>query len=171
MCSYTTFAEKSICVRTHRAKSAHLPAEYIPLTFSTRTPPPFAQVDGGGCYREKFFWILFFLILARYSYLWIFFLFFLNPLSTRSDYTSILILFFRFRYRTRFDCYFDSRFILVWFWFRIYFISLRIMTSIWFSITILTSLLIYDSFLLASSYVDSTLCLFNSLSLWLFCLL
>ena len=43
-------------MRTHRAKSAHLPAEYIPPTFLTRTPPPpFPQVDGGGCYREKFF--------------------------------------------------------------------------------------------------------------------
>ena len=28
-------------------------------------PPPFAQVDGGGCYREKFFLIFIFLIFAR----------------------------------------------------------------------------------------------------------
>ena len=41
--------------------------------FDSIPPPPFAQVDGGGCYREKFFY------------------FFLIPLSTRPDYTSILI--------------------------------------------------------------------------------
>ena len=53
-------------MRTHRTKSAHLTAEYIPPTFWLVPPPPFPQVDGGGCYREKFFLILFFLILARY---------------------------------------------------------------------------------------------------------
>ena len=43
-------------MRTQLAKTEYLPAEYIPPTFSTRTPPPpFAQVDDGGCYREKFF--------------------------------------------------------------------------------------------------------------------
>ena len=63
-------------MRTQIAKTGYLPAEYIPPTFSTRTPPPpFPQVDGGGCYREKFF------------------IFFLNPLSTRSNYTSIFIFF------------------------------------------------------------------------------
>ena len=52
---------KSFCVRTQIAKTEYLPAEYIPPTFSTRTPPtPIPQVDGGGCYREKFFLILFF---------------------------------------------------------------------------------------------------------------
>ena len=49
------------------ANLPYLPAEYIPPTFLTRTPPPpIPQVHRGGCYREKFFLILFFLILARY---------------------------------------------------------------------------------------------------------
>ena len=67
-------------MRTQIAKTEYLPAEYIPPTFSTRTPhPPIPQVGGGGCYREKFFY------------------FFLNPLSTRSNYTSIFIFFSDFR--------------------------------------------------------------------------
>ena len=54
-----------------------------------------------------------------------------------------------------------SRFILVWFWFRIYFISLRIMASIWF-LDFIFSILYFDLFLLASistcfSIVDSML--------------
>ena len=61
---------KSICVRTHRAKTGYLSAEYIPPTFWLVPPPPFAQVDGGGCYREKFF--LFFWLRFRI-------LFFQNP--------------------------------------------------------------------------------------------
>ena len=66
-------------MRTQIAKTEYLPAEYIPLAFLTRTPPPFAQVDGGGCYREKFFLIFIFLIFARnlrMSGLRIFFYFF-----------------------------------------------------------------------------------------------
>ena len=62
-------------MRTHRTKSAHLTAEYIPPTFLTRTPPPFAQVDGGGCYREKFFiffWIHYQLVLIILRFLFFF---------------------------------------------------------------------------------------------------
>ena len=44
-------------MRTQIAKTGYLPAEYISPTFSTRdTPPLFAQVHRGGCYREKFFY-------------------------------------------------------------------------------------------------------------------
>ena len=43
-----------------------------------------------------------------------------------------IFLFFLIRYRTRIDCYFDFRFILVWLRFGIYFISLRIIASIRF---------------------------------------
>ena len=50
-------------MRTHRAKSGYLPAEYIPPTFLTRTPSPYsAGWRWGGCYREKFFLILFFFV-------------------------------------------------------------------------------------------------------------
>ena len=53
-------------MRTQIAKTGYLTAEYMWGTFSTRTPPPpFAQVDGGGCYREKFF--IFFQIPLSYS--------------------------------------------------------------------------------------------------------
>ena len=53
-------------MRTHRAKSAHLPAEYIPPTFWLVPPPPFPQVDGGGLLSRKIFSNFIFLILARY---------------------------------------------------------------------------------------------------------
>ena len=43
-------------MRTQIAKTWYLPAEYIPHTFWLVPPPPFPQVDGGGCYREKFFY-------------------------------------------------------------------------------------------------------------------
>ena len=113
-------------------------------------PPPFPQVDtGGGCYREKFFliFIFWFSLVHRMSglklFFWILhslflsrkiFLFFQNIASTRQVFTRYSLSAFIF-----------SRFILVWLRFGVYFISLRIMASIWFSITILTSLLIFDS--------------------------
>ena len=49
-------------MRTQIAKTAHLPAEYIPPTFWLVPPPPFPQVDGGGCYRENFFYFFWFFI-------------------------------------------------------------------------------------------------------------
>ena len=42
-------------MRTQIAKTGYLPAEYIRVYFRLVPPPPFAQVDGGGCYRENFF--------------------------------------------------------------------------------------------------------------------
>ena len=67
----------------------YLPAEYIPPTFLTRTPPPpIPQVDGGGCYREKFFLIFIFLIFARnLSEVWIEIIFF--EFYTRYSYLEI----------------------------------------------------------------------------------
>ena len=45
-------------MRTHRAKTGYLSAEYIPPTFLTRgTLPSIPQGGVGGCYREKFFFI------------------------------------------------------------------------------------------------------------------
>ena len=65
-------------MRTQIAKTEYLPAEYILGYFLTRTPPPsFAQVDDGGCYREKFFLIFIFQIFARnLSEVWIEIIFF-----------------------------------------------------------------------------------------------
>ena len=65
--------QKSICVRTQIAKTEYLPAEYIPPTFSTRTPSPYSAGSSWGLLSRKIFY------------------FFLNPLSTRSNYTSIFI--------------------------------------------------------------------------------
>ena len=62
---------KSICVRTQIAKTEYLPAEYIRGTFWLVPPPPFPQVDGGGCYREKFFLILFLTFAHNLSEVWI----------------------------------------------------------------------------------------------------
>ena len=59
--------QKSFCVRTHRAKSAHLPAEYIPLTFLTRTPSPFSAGWRWGLLSRKIFLIFIFLIFTRIS--------------------------------------------------------------------------------------------------------
>ena len=70
--------QKSICVRTHRAKTAHLPAEYIPHTFWLDTPSPYSAGWRCGLLSRKIFSD---------------FIFFLNPLSTRSNYTSIFIFF------------------------------------------------------------------------------
>ena len=65
-------------MRTHRAKSGYLPAEYIPLAFLTRTPSPYSAGWRWGLLSRKIFY------------------FFLNPLSTRSNYTSIFIFFLIF---------------------------------------------------------------------------
>ena len=61
------------------------PPSIFRLHFWLVPPPPFAQVDGGGCYREKFF------------------LFFQNIASTRQVLTQYSLSAFIF-----------SRFILVW---------------------------------------------------------
>ena len=67
-------------MRTQIAKTGYLPAEYIPHTFLTRTPPPFAQVDGGGAAIEKNFFDFYFSDFSPYSQnVWIeifFFIFF-----------------------------------------------------------------------------------------------
>ena len=50
----------------HIGQNRHIyPPSIFRLHFRLVPPPPFPQVDGGGCYREKFFLILFFLILSR----------------------------------------------------------------------------------------------------------
>ena len=136
-------------MRTHIAKSAHLPAEYIPHTFLTRTPPPrFPQVDGGGCYREKFF------------------LFFQNTFRLAIIFISVLYL-FDFHVEFNFLVYiaiygFDYNFGFCIFRF---YITTRILIFIFF----IFSIRFYShQFRLVSALL--ILC-FDSLSLWLFCLL
>ena len=86
--------DKSRFVCAHIGQNRDIyPPSIFRLHFWLVPPPPFAQVDGGGCYREKFFLILFFSFLLFDFYSYFIFLFFLNPLSTRSNYTSIFIFF------------------------------------------------------------------------------
>ena len=102
-------------MRTQIAKTGYLPAEYIPPTFWLDTPSPFCAGWRWGLLSRKIF------------------LFFLIPLSTRSDYTSILILFFQifvlviqyklsFRLVTSFARYSSSNFSLciISYWFSLW---------------------------------------------------
>ena len=112
-------------MRTHRAKSGYLPAEYIPPTFRLVPPPPFAQVDGGCCYREKFFWFLFFWFSLVISEVWIeiIFLFFVSPI--RFLLVFYFFYFFRFSFwLSNINYRFDSHTSFAWYllvWFSLYF--------------------------------------------------
>ena len=55
-------------MRTHRTKSAHLTAEYIPLAFLTRTPSPFSAGWRWGLLSRKIF-----LFFSRYNSILFFF--------------------------------------------------------------------------------------------------
>ena len=78
MYRYTTFEIKvDLCAHTY-GKIGTFTAEYIPPTFLTRTPSPFSAGSSWGLLSRKIFY------------------FFLNPLSTRSNYTSIFIFFLIF---------------------------------------------------------------------------
>ena len=52
---------KSRFVCAHIGQNRHIyPPSIFHIHFDSRHPPPFAQVDGGGCYREKFFYFFLF---------------------------------------------------------------------------------------------------------------
>ena len=185
-------------MRTHRTKSAHLTAEYIPPTFLTRTPSPFCAGWRWGLLSRKIFSNFIFLILSRnlvngflrlnnfFIFFWIhyqlvliilrfWFYFFVSPIRFLLVFYFFIFSDFRLVYPIlgfwlnsfseylRFNSFIFARHYLDYdFWPRF-----------WFSTRIFYFL---DSFLLASistcfSIVDSTFWLFNSLSLWLFCLL
>ena len=78
-------------MRTQIAKTGYLPAEYMWGTFWLVTPSPFFRRSTRGLLSRKIFSD---------------FIFFLNPLSTRSDYTSIFI-FSDFRLDSCFDSVFQ----------------------------------------------------------------
>ena len=86
------------------------------LYFRLVPPPPFPQVDTGGCYREKFFsflfsdfrsfteclyWNYFFEFYTRYSYLEIFFIFSKHCFNSSSFHSVFLISFYLFSFYTR----------------------------------------------------------------------
>ena len=62
-------------MRTQIAKTWYLPPSIFRLHFWLVPPPPIPQVDGGGCYREKFFiffWIHYQLVLIILRFLFFF---------------------------------------------------------------------------------------------------
>ena len=126
-------------MRTQIAKAGYLPAEYIPPIFLTCTPPPpIPQVDGGGCYREKFFLFLFLWFARNLSGLCIENIFFIFLwLRSYSDSYSIL-----FRISVVLTHYkFSLDILLVY------------ICSILSRLRFLTSLLIFDSYFLFSRLV------------------
>ena len=99
-------------MRTHRAKTAHLPAEYYPHTFfDSYTLPFLRRFIVGAAIEKNFFWFYFSDFVLE-------FYFFQNPNFNSLSFTRYSLSAFIF-----------SRFILVWFWFRIYFISFTIFDS------------------------------------------
>ena len=114
-----TFATKNVVEGLKTANLPYLTAESIPPTFWLVPPSPFSAGWLWGLLSRKFFFDFYFF---RFSYSIstriLFFLFFQNIASTRQVFTRYSLSAFIF-----------SRFILVWFWFRIYFISFTIFDS------------------------------------------
>ena len=152
-------------MRTQIAKTEYLPPSIFRLHFWLVPPPPFAQVHRGGCYREKFFLILFFFV-SPIRFLLVFYFFIFSDFRLDSCFDSVfqiilfnyfdsikirhLILDFIFQTLRRFDSHTSfTQYLLV--------CDSRI--HFWFSTHIN-----FDSF------QHFILC-FNSSTLWLFCLL
>ena len=143
-------------MRTQIAKTAHLPAEYIWGTFLTRTPSPFSAGWHGGLLSRKIFFHFYFLILARYSCLWIIFLFF-------SDSVIVLVWFWLSDYRlivSIFNISIFTRFGYAWLSSSTRLIFAR------YSLSVLRYIFLV-SISTCFGIADSTLWLFNSLSLLL----
>ena len=169
--------QKSFCVRTHGAKTAHLPAEYIRGIFSTRTPSPFCAGSSWGLLSRKIFFDfyfsdfahihrmfglkIFFEFYTRYSYLWNFFYFFYSRLDSCFDSVfrlSYLIISTRLKFVILYSILF----------FGIYIVSTRykfcsIFTCLRFSYSVMN----FDSYQFRLVSALSILC-FNSSTLYLF---
>ena len=152
-------------MRTHRAKSGYLPAEYIPHTFWLVTPLPFLRrFIVGAAIEKNFFWFYFFVSPIRFLLVFYFFYFFLI-------FVWILVstLFFRLSYliistRLKFVILYSILF------FRLSVVLTRIQVSLniySFAILVFTSDFRLASISTCFSIVYSTLYLFNSLSLLL----
>ena len=145
----------------HIGQNRHIyPPSIFRIHFDSWHPSPFCAGSSWGCYREKFFLILFFLV-SPILFLLVFYFFIFSDF--RLVYPILGFWLNSFSEYLRFNSFIFARHYLDYdFWPRF-----------WFSTRIFYFL---DSFLLASistcfSIVDSTFWLFNSLSLWLFCLL
>ena len=86
---------KSRFVCAHIGQNRHIypPSIYVGYILTRTPPPPFAQVDGGGCYREKFFLIFIFRFSYSISTRILFFLFFQNTFRLDVIFISILYSF------------------------------------------------------------------------------
>ena len=149
-------------MRTHRAKSAHLTAEYIPPTFWLEAPSPFYAGSSWGLLSRK----IFFIFLTSF---WIFIFFLISLVFiecldweyfSRLSYSiSTRILFFYFFY-SRLDSCFDSVFQIILF---NYFDSIKVRHLILDSI--FRNIHRFDSFDFRSIFlVCSSLCLLASIS-------
>ena len=144
-------------MRTHRAKTEYLPPSISRLHFDSYTPPPFAQVHRGGCYREKFFLILFFsfLLFDFYSY----FIFFIFSILV---WILVSTLFFRLSYliiSTRLK--FVILYSILFFRLSIVLTRYKFLLNIYsFAILVFASEFLLASISTCFSIVDSTLYLF-----------
>ena len=131
------------------------PPRIFRIHFDSWHPPPIPQVDGGGCYREKFFLILFFRFSYSISTRILFFYFFKTLLQLVKFSLGIpyQLLSFLVLYSFDYDFEFTSYRWELWLRYNFSISYFRFWISTCFSI------------------VYSTLYLLNSLSLWLFCLL
>ena len=139
-------------MRTQIAKTEYLPAEYYPPTFWLDTPSPFCAGLRWGLLSRKIFFIFSESIINSF---WLYFdsdfIFFVSPIRF-----LLVIYFFRFSFGFS-DIRFSVKLV-----FRISTFELVYIRSILSRLRFLTSLLIFDSFLLASistcfSIIDSML--------------
>ena len=151
----------------HIRQNRHIYRRVYPAyIFDSIPPPPIPQVDGGGCYREKFFLILFFWFYLVISwmdfYVWIIFLFF-------SRYNSILFFFKLSTFRLAVIFYLCV--ILVWFPVEFNYLVYITISGFDYNFGFCVFRLIFTRWILlasistCSSIADSTLYLLNSLSL------
>ena len=71
MCNYTSsYAKVDLCAHTYGKIGEFYRRVYSAYILTRTPPPPFAQVDGGGCYREKFFIFFRFSFYTRLITIW-----------------------------------------------------------------------------------------------------
>ena len=100
-------------MRTQIAKTWYLPAEYIPPTFSTRTPSPFSAGSSWGLLSRKIFFDFYFSDFSPYSQnVWIENIFFIFSFLPFYFYSYFIFLFFS---DFRLDSCFDSVFQIILF--------------------------------------------------------
>ena len=156
--------QTSICVRTHIAKTWYfMPSIYRHL-FDSIPPPPFSAGWHGGCYREKFFIFSESIINSFWLYFDSDFIF---SFLLFDFYSYFIFLFFRFSFwLSNINYRFDSHTSFAWYllvWFRYIFLDYNFGFCVFR--LIFTRWILLASISTCFSIADSTLWLFNSLSL------